>query len=558
MRLEIEAAEVGRALPDLGPVAGPVARARRRLDRFELGVLVAFASVSLWVVGLDVWQAVAHGRVWTGTDGFYVVDQMQYLAWIRDASHQVLASNLFVLRPTAADYFQPAVAISGGLSALGVAPWVSLLLWKPVSVVCAFYAVRMYCHRTLVGCWPRRAALVLGLFFGSFSVVYGSFSVVGDLFLGFLSWGYTFGLLAVAMMIFALLAYDRSRKTGRHVWIPGVLGALAGLLHPWQGELLVLIVVGAELAMWHATGRRMRRLALPAATILLAGVSLVYYEILGRADLSWTLARDASKHGFSIWTIVLAVAPLTVPAAFAYRGRSASFMTAATRTWPLAALAVWILSASQLSATPLHAFEGITIPLSVLAVKGVQQLSWYRLVRPRLLGALAVGVLTIPATVYLLHSVRSLIAPAAGNPNFITADEHRALRYLAHNPQSGGVLTRFYLGTIVPAQTGRATFVGDCLWSEPNCSPRAQMAQALLDGTLAPASSRSFVRSTGARFVLTDCGAAGELTRTLAPITVSVTRFGCASVYEIDAPGRPTGPLAQSAGNAAVRASRRQ
>ena len=77
---------------------------------------------------------VVNGRVWTGTDGVYIVDQMQYLAWIRDASHHVLSSNLFVLRATPHDYFQPAVVISGAITALGVAPWLSLLLWKPVAV----------------------------------------------------------------------------------------------------------------------------------------------------------------------------------------------------------------------------------------------------------------------------------------------------------------------------------------------------------------------------------------------------------------------------------------
>ena len=56
---------------------------------------------------------VVHHRVWTGTDGVYIVDQMQYLAWIRDASNHVLSSNLFVLRPTPHDYFQPAVADLG-------------------------------------------------------------------------------------------------------------------------------------------------------------------------------------------------------------------------------------------------------------------------------------------------------------------------------------------------------------------------------------------------------------------------------------------------------------
>ena len=558
MRVEIDVGEAGGA-PWASNVAALVEpRRRRRIDWFDVGVLAVFAAISMWILGLDLWQVIVHGRVWTGTDGVYVVDQMQYLAWIQDASHHLLSSNLFVLHPTAHDYVQPAVMISGGLTALGVAPWLSLMLWKPVAVVCAFLAVRAYCRRSLVGRWPRRAALVLSLFFGSFSIVYGSFGVAGDLFPTFLSWGYTFGLLAVAVLVFAILAYGRARSTGRFVWVPAALGALASLLHPWQGELLILIVLGAELLMWRNTRRLARLLLLPISTVLATGIPLLYYMALGKADPSWQLAREASKHTFSIWTILLAIGPLAIPAAFAYRGRSASFLTAATRTWPFAAIAVWVLSASQVSATPLHAFDGITIPLAVLAVKGTQSARFYRLPRARLLGALAVAVATVPATVYLLNSARGLVAPQTGNPNFITADEQNALRYLASSKQQGGVLTRFYLGTIVPASTGRGTYVGDCLWSEPNCIQRAQDAQSLFDGAFSPQNAQSFVLSTGARFVLADCATTVILPQELAPITASVTKFGCASVYEIGPPVTTNRPLAESPGNAALRAPGRQ
>ena len=143
MRLEIELVDGGRGgpAPDLPPVRITPPR-RRRLDRFEWSVLFAFAAVSMWVLALDVWRVVFDGRVWTGTDGVYIVDQMQYLAWIKDASKHVLASNLFVLRDTPADYFNPAVVVSGGLTALGMAPWLSLLLWKPIAVIGFFFAVR--------------------------------------------------------------------------------------------------------------------------------------------------------------------------------------------------------------------------------------------------------------------------------------------------------------------------------------------------------------------------------------------------------------------------------
>src|ERR1700727_2747945 len=98
MRLELELVDGGgrRPGPDLPPAR--ITPHRRRLHRFELWVLFAFAAISMWVVAIDVWRVVFDGNIWTGTDGVYIVDQMQYLAWIKDASKHILASNLFVLR----------------------------------------------------------------------------------------------------------------------------------------------------------------------------------------------------------------------------------------------------------------------------------------------------------------------------------------------------------------------------------------------------------------------------------------------------------------------------
>jgi hypothetical protein len=558
MRAEVDVAGVPRAAPPrlrrprLERLTG-----RRRLDWFELSVLAAFGAASVWVLALDLYQVLAHGQVWTGTDGVYVVDQMQYLAWIQDASHHFLAGNLFVLHGTPSDYFQPAITVSGVLVALGVPATVALLLWKPVAVIAAFYAYNLYVRRTVHGVWPRRAALVLALFFGSFTLVYGSFGMIGDLFPAFLSWGYTFGLLAAAVMVLAMLAYDRARTRRAGAWLPAVLGALASLLHPWQGELLIMIVIGSELAMWRVT-RRAPRLRLPAITVGVTAAPLVYYLVLGHVDQAWQLARLAGSHSFSLWEILLALAPLIAAAVPACRRWPRSFMAAVTRVWLLAALAIFLLSATDLSATPLHAFEGITLPLAVLAVEGIQLTCFRRLPRRRLAGALAVAAVTIPAMWFELRSAQQLVAPWWGNANFIYRGEADALRYLARDPTPGGVLTRFYLGAVVPAETGRRTFVGDCLWSQPNCTLRAQLAQQMLDGTLDPTDTRHVVSQLGARFVLADCNTSRQLPAVLGPLSVSVKRFGCATVYQLRSVSQPTGPLAESTPNAALRASGRQ
>jgi hypothetical protein len=505
-----------------------------RLDRFDAGVLVVFAGVSLWVVALDLWQVVGHGRLWTGTDGVYLADQLQYLAWIRDASRHVLASNLFVLHATPADYFQPSIALSGGLTALGVAPWLALLIWKPIAVGACFFAVRQYVARSLPTRLGRRTALVLALFFGSFTVIHGSPGTIGDMSLGFLSWGYVFALLAVAVLVAALLAYDRLRSRDRAGWLPGALGMLAGLLHPWHGALLIVTILGAEASLRVGYRRETRGLALPVVTILLTALPLLYYVLLGRLDQSWHLARVASKHSFPLWPIALAVVPLLVPAALAYARRPRSFLPAATRAWPLAALVVYVLSASGFAATPLHAVQGVTIPLAVLAVEGARRLDWSR--RPHRGVLVGAGVLafTVPVTVSQAVYAQQLTEPRAGSAGFIAPDESRALTYLAHDPDPGGVIARSYLGLLVPAATGRHTFVGHCLWSEPGCDQRLVTVRDLFEGRLAPSRARAVVRATRARFLLADCRPTAELGRMLGPLIRSEHVFGCARVYEIN------------------------
>ena len=555
MRVELATATSGP-----GIAAVPQARARRwRIDGFEAMLLVVFGLLSVWVLGLNLWQVIAHGRVWTGTDGLYLVDQMQYLAWVQSASHHLLVANLFVLRPTPADYFQPAIAISGGLSALGVAPWLALLLWKPVAVVSFFFAVRAFVYRSLEGLWPRRAALTLALFFGSFTVVSGDFSVLGDLWPAFLSWGYVFGLLAIAAIVVALLRYDTARRRGRVVWLPGVLGACATLMHPWQGELLIMLVIGGELVAGGLRALDRRRVALALLTIGLTVLPLAYYALLGRADLSWKLARDASKHNYPLWSLLLAILPLLIPALLAYRRRARSFLAATTQAWPGAVLILYFVSASALGATPLHAFQGISIPLAVLAVQGIASVpALRRLPRLGLIVAALIALVTIPNAIFELNNAADTVVPQPTNATFIPPDERDALTYLAGDKQPGGVLSRAHLGALIPAKTGRRTFVGDCLWSQPHCDTRLYAVKQLFTGTMTPVTARAFVRQTGAAFVLADCQTPSDIPRLLGSMVIATKHFGCASVYQLDKPSPPTGPLAESRADAAVRATRRQ
>ena len=219
--------------------------------------------------------------------------------------------------------------------------------------------------------------------------------------------------------------------------------------------------------------------------------------------------------------------------------RAASFIALTARVWPFAVVAIFALSEWQGSGST-HALLGATVPLGVLAVEGVRSLSWQslsrRLPRPAVslpaLAVAAIAVLTIPGTIYMLKYAQKPVKPRQGNPNFIAPGESAALSYLAHDPRPEASSRAFYLGMVVPAQTGRQTYTGNCYWSEPNCRYRSVTAEELLAGELSSTQARGFVRRTGARFVLGDCRST-NLAATLEPITSAVHRFSCATVYVI-------------------------
>jgi hypothetical protein len=407
------------------------------------------------------------------------------------------------------------------------------LLWKPVAVLALFFAVRQYVNRSLDDVWAQRAALILALFFGSFTIVFGAVGTIGDLFPGFLAWGYPFGLLGLAAMVGGLLAYDRARARASLSWWPGVLGMTASLLHPWNGALLIAVAVGAEPLIRRP--RSLEHVRLPALTVALTAIPLVYYLLLGRIDLSWRLARVASKHTYSLWAIALELAPLLLPAVIAYRVRPRTFLHAATMIWPAAALALFWVSSTRFAATPVHAVQGITIPLSLLAVEGLRNVGFRRLPHPAVCGAVLVAAVTIPATAWQMKSARAAVAPRVGDDNFITRDEHRALGFLARDPRPGGVISRQYLGQLIPGATGRHTYVGDCLWSQPRCHHRLDTVRKLFAGKLDHDAVRRMVVFHGARFLLADCRQTVPLGTLLSPIIVAVHRFGCATVYDLDA-----------------------
>jgi hypothetical protein len=227
------------------------------------------------------------------------------------------------------------------------------------------------------------------------------------------------------------------------------------------------------------------------------------------------------------WAVALTLAPLAVPAALAYRLPARTWQEQAVRVWPFAALLVFVL---PIGTFPYHSFQGLALPLSVLAVQGL--LTVWRRPRPLAVAGL-IALMTLPGIAHKLevsiHSIRS-----AGDPFWIFDDEVRALKAIERDPRPGGVLGSVYAGYMLPSTTGRETWVGALSWT-PSWRARQRLADGLIvDGTVRGRAARELVVRTHARFVFVDCRPGlRDLEPELRPILESARRFGCASVYTI-------------------------
>ncbi|MBJ7328863.1 MAG: hypothetical protein JHC95_03135 [Solirubrobacteraceae bacterium] len=528
--------------------------ARAGLDRVEGALLAALALLSVAVLI----PLLAKGRTITGADGLLAADQLQYLTWIREASHHLLIGNLFDLAPGDRPFLHPLFAISGGLVALGFSlPVAYLALWKPVAVLVLFFGTQRYVRRFLPETGPRHTALVLALFgvmpaswivafsgWGGKPREYSFDFISGEMFSGGWLWGYLPTAIAVGLVPLVLLGVERWRRDESRAmpWLTAAGALLVCWLQPWQGAELGLILVGVEAWRWRRDGER-PRLGLIA---VLGGIAIpaFYYLALSHFDPAWELAGEANARGameawrWPWWAIVLVLLPLAVPAALAYlKIPATSWQDQAVRIWPFAILAVYLLPVGTF---PYHAFQGLAIPLAILAVQG--SLTVWRTPKP----AIVVGLLllmTVPGIAHKLDVARNSIQ-SAGDPYWIFDGERAAMRALEDDPRPGGVLGASYAGYMLPAYTGRETYVGAMSWS-PDWTERQRPANALVEGRLTGQEARDFVTSTNARFVFVDCRPnLAELTETLGPLLEAKRQYGCATVYELKA--RPE--MARAAG----------
>ena len=318
-------------------------------------------------------------------------------------------------------------------------------------------------------------------------------------------------------MPLGLLAHERGATA-----FAALAGLLVAWLQPWQGATYLLIVLAAEAVLWWRSGRRPPRLA-PVAVAAATAAPLVYYFVLSRTDSAWELAGQVNDfEPWAPWVLVVGLAPLVLPALTAPAPRPLDFGQLALRLWPLAALVVYL---QPFGTFPAHALQGVTLPLVTLAFLGVGGR----------LGAVALAatlvVLIVPGTLYRADALRDAVS-AGRQPFFLTDAEHAALRWLERAPGGGGVLAPVYSGLLVPAHTGRETWVGAGSWT-PAFDARVQLAERLFSGRMGKAEAERLVRASGARFLLSDCNGRVDAAPLLRDVAGPPRRFGCATVWEV-------------------------
>jgi hypothetical protein len=525
--------------------------------------LAVAAAIALWgllpVVLMILHAALEHLRL-TGADGLIGADQLQYMAWARDAGSHGLASDLFVLRPTGHVFLQPMFELSAALWRLGLPLQAAYLLWKPVAVAVLFWGALRWCRRLMPEPGPgRAAALMLALFLftpaASLALWAGLLSpatrnqlggLAGELFPAGELWGYLPSAIAVGLMPVALLASERAvrggaftgggrgalapkpRRRRRALGLAGACALAIAWLHPWQGVVLALILGGW--VVWER-GRGWRALSVPLVGVLLP---LGYYLALSKLDWAWRLAATNEHVGRpGLTALALALAPPLVIAATGLRSPRGDLIERAVILWVPASLTAYALVGSY----PTHALESISLPVAVLAVRGWRRISGRLAPGGRRaaflpgVAVLALLALTIPGVAY---DARALHRTAAGPEQnyYLSRSEARALDWVNSDAPAGGVLAPTLLATAIPAQTGRRVWVGHEFWSI-DYPARSAFADALFAGRLPAALARRLVLLSGARLLVSSCLENANLAGALRPLRPAVHRFGCASVYVI-------------------------
>jgi hypothetical protein len=508
-----------------------------------------------------------------GADGVLGADQLQYLAWVRDASaHGGLTSDLFSFSQSGHVYLQPMFAVSGALYRLGLSLPLAYLLWKLVGIVALGLAAVAWARRFFGEQLGARAAtVVISLFlctplaalyswtqWGSGSFRFSLYLLGDELLAADKLWGYVASGIGLALVPVALLAAERALDPDRgspsplrtrrgpitagRATRPGpparrravalrplAVAALSALvaswLHPWQGITLGLIFVGLALL------RRLRGWAALAVPAIGAALPLLYYDLLSHHDAAWKLASQHEVIARLPAIVLLAgFGPLVLIALCGIRRPGGEFAEQALLLWPVACVVTYFAN----DAFAPHALQGLSLPLAVLAVRG-----WERLRVPVAFGIAALALITIPG---LAFNARKFVRTADSSKlvqYYLPLSDAQALDWVSAHGPPGGVLAPTPFAAVIPGQTGRAVWVGHGYWSQ-DYPVQAREVNRLFGGHLSAAAARSFVASTGAALLVSDCRHHADLTRKLAGDVRAVHQFGCARVYVIK-PAAPGG-----------------
>jgi len=516
---------------------------RHWLARSDLQVA---AALVVWSVAPMVALLIVSNGTLTGAETLFAPDQLQYLAWTREAADHWLISNTMDLAPSGRVFLHPMFVLSGLASRTGVGVEAAYLLWKPVALLVLLLGFRAYVARLLPDGWERRAALLIALFyFAPLVPILDWLEAVGDSAqreLGLISGelvaanllvGYYPTAIALGLMGPFLLAIERLLEPAHRAprrgayWYAGwasACGLAVSWLHPWQGEILLLVMGGA--LAWR--GLRPRELALASAPALATLAPLAYYLLLSRTDSAWELAQRQNEFPLvSPWVVVVALLPVAVLALFAVRLRGLAVGRQMLLLWPVAALAVYVLISPSSS---YHAFQGMSLPLAILGMEG-----WRRVPASGAMAVAGVALVTLLGAGATVDLYKRNV-DGGGAVYALRDEERRALDHLERLQAGGGVLAPGYISPVVAPRTGRSTWVAHPSWT-PAYGVRLAQTDALFAGALGGPAARSFVRATGARFLLSDCRDRADLRPALGAMLVRTRAFGCAAVYEL-APSR--------------------
>ncbi|HTU85489.1 MAG TPA: hypothetical protein VMF57_07930 [Solirubrobacteraceae bacterium] len=536
------------------PSAGETARRARwrGVGLAITAIVLAWAFAPFILVALD---AAAHHRVFLGVAGYYPMDGLQYLAWVRDA-HDGLIRNLYGSLGKAV-FVHPMYSLSGVVQgAFGVGSVAIMAFWKALAALVlvggCLALVTRYIPSGQVG--RRAAALVLALF-GGFTPVVGLLAwldpwqrgsdfarAAGDLVPAMSLWDYAPLAIALGLMPIVIERIERlvtGRSDRRTTVVASAAGLLVAWLHPWQGITLIALTGG--LVLWRALEARsprgswverwgigaVRGQAIPLAVVTGAtALPVLYYMLLSHLDAGWATSEQNSVGAAVIPGLVTltCVVPLALAGLLAARRTARDPRTRVLLLWLLATLFTITISPSG----QYRALDGVAIPVALLVVRAwpARPLGGRR----RLLAVAAVAATLVPFAVFAVEAFGHLRSPEVTAYTELARSDVRAARVAAARAGAAPVLAPAELGTAIPALTDAVSWVGHPIWT-PDYTERKDEAMLLFAGAMTPGQARRFVRSTGARALVEPCGSTGNLQVALAPLGFRVITVGCARVY---------------------------